>query len=228
MSGARALSLSVPAPVDGVAWRSQPVRPSYQPPKKGDDNQRGLKTSRDLVCVIKPLAITTRLAPSHPSLSPWSLSRLNTMTVFALIIINKAGGLIFNKNFQDGLQQISTNDYLVLAGTFHGVHAITARLNPVKNLPGSTPPGNRPEPSSGLEVLETENFRMQCFNTITGTKFLLFTDTTQANVDVTIRRIYDLYADYVMKNPFYSLEMPIRCDIFDRKLLSYIREINNR
>lgn len=87
---------------------------------------------------------------------------------------------------------------------------------------------NRPEPSSGLEVLETENFRLQCFNTMTGTKFLLFTDSTQTNVDVTIRRIYDLYSDYVMKNPFYSLEMPIRCDIFDRKLLSYIREINNR
>ncbi|RBA15213.1 hypothetical protein FPRO05_12693 [Fusarium proliferatum] len=151
-----------------------------------------------------------------------------SLTIFALIVINKAGGLVYNKIFHEGLQTISTNDYLVLAGTFHGVHAITSRLNPVKNLPGATPPGNRPEPSSGLEVLETENFRMQCFNTMTGTKFLLFTDTTQANVDVTIRRIYDLYADYVMKNPFYSLEMPIRCDIFDRKLLSYIREINNR
>ncbi|KAF5674021.1 sybindin-like family [Fusarium heterosporum] len=150
------------------------------------------------------------------------------MTIFALIIINKAGGLVYNKNFAEGLQQISTNDYLVLAGTFHGVHAITSRLNPVKNLPGATPPGSRPEPPSGLEVLETENFRMQCFNTLTGVKFLLFTDTTQANVDVTIRKIYDLYADYVMKNPFYSLEMPVRCDIFDRKLHSYIREINNR
>jgi hypothetical protein len=149
------------------------------------------------------------------------------MTVFAAIIINKAGGLVYNKTFQDGsLNKISTNDYLVLAGTFHGVHAITARLNPVKGP--STVSGNRPEPPSGLEVLETENFRMQCFNTLTGTKFLLFTDTTQTNVDVTLRKIYDLYADYVMKNPFYSLEMPIRCDIFDRKLLSYIREINNR
>ncbi|KAF7550466.1 hypothetical protein G7Z17_g5714 [Cylindrodendrum hubeiense] len=108
------------------------------------------------------------------------------------------------------------------------VHAITARLNPVKPVPGATPSGSRPEPPSGLEVLETENFRMQCFTTMTGTKFLIFTDTTQANVDVTIRRIYDLYSDYVMKNPFYSLEMPVRCDIFDRKLLSYIREINNR
>lgn len=110
------------------------------------------------------------------------------------------------------------------------IHAITSRLNPVKPVTPPTVGGlsSRPEPSSGLEVLETENFRMQCFNTLTGTKFLVFTDTTQTNVDVTIRRIYDLYSDYVMKNPFYSLEMPIRCDMFERKLSSYIREINSR
>lgn len=94
-----------------------------------------------------------------------------------------------------------------------------------------TPTGlapSRPDPPSGLEVLETENFRMQCFNTLTGTKFLIFTDTAQTSVDTTMRRVYDLYSDYVMKNPFYQLEMPIRCEIFDRKLNSYIREINNR
>lgn len=117
------------------------------------------------------------------------------------------------------------------------MHAITARLNPLKPAPAnrtsttSTGGGlapSRPEPPSGLEVLETENFRMQCFSTLTGTKLLLFTDTTQANVDVTMRRVYDLYTDYVMKNPFYQLEMPVRCDMFDRKLSSYIREINNR
>ncbi|KAF3762346.1 Sybindin-like protein [Cryphonectria parasitica EP155] len=153
-------------------------------------------------------------------------------TVFALMIINKAGGLIYNRTFQEGgLNQLSSNDYLVIAGTFHGVHAITTRLNPVKQPHIITAPGaipNRPEPSSGLEVMETENFRLQCFNTMTGTKFLVFTDTTQANVDVTTRKIYELYSDYVMKNPFYQLEMPIRCEMFDRKLSSYIREINNR
>ena len=120
------------------------------------------------------------------------------------------------------------------------VHAITARLNPLKGASpdrtssattiggGAVPALGRPEPPSGLEVLESENFRLQCFTTMTGTKFLLFTDTTQTNVDATIRRVYDLYADYVMKNPFYQLEMPVRCDLFDRKLASYVREINNR
>lgn len=115
--------------------------------------------------------------------------------------------------------------------TSHSVHAITSRLNPVKQPappPSASGIPTRPEPPSGLEVMETENFRLQCFNTMTGTKFLLYTDNTQANVDVTTRRIYELYSDYVMKNPFYQLEMPIRCEMFDRKLNSYIREINNR
>ncbi|KAK1757706.1 Sybindin-like protein [Echria macrotheca] len=160
------------------------------------------------------------------------------MTVFALIIINKAGGLIYNRTFHEGgLNKLSTNDYLVLAGTFHGVHAITTRLNPVKierpstaasSGPGGAPILTRPDPPSGLEVLESENFRLQCFTTLTGTKFLLFTDTTQANISVIMGRVYEMYSDYVMKNPFYQLEMPIRCDMFDRKLSSHIREINNK
>jgi hypothetical protein len=40
--------------------------------------------------------------------------------VYSLIIINKAGGLIYQREFQPGLLKLSTNDYLVLAGTFHG------------------------------------------------------------------------------------------------------------
>ncbi|KAL4885204.1 hypothetical protein BJY04DRAFT_180384 [Aspergillus karnatakaensis] len=42
------------------------------------------------------------------------------MPVYSLIIINKAGGLIYQREFQPGLRKLSTNDYLVLAGTFHG------------------------------------------------------------------------------------------------------------
>ena len=30
-----------------------------------------------------------------------------------------------------------------------------------------------------------------------------------------LRRVYELYADLVLKNPFYELEMPIRVELFD-------------
>jgi len=150
------------------------------------------------------------------------------MVVYALVIINKAGGLVFQRNFAKGLSDISVNDYLVLAGTFHGIHAITTRLHPLSHLSSRSSSTDRPDPPSGIEVLETENFRLQCFNTLTGTKFLLFTEPMQPNVDATIRKIYELYSDYVMKNPFYQTEMPIRCEAFDRRLEAYLRPLNSR
>ncbi|KAI8917631.1 hypothetical protein PhCBS80983_g05497 [Powellomyces hirtus] len=131
----------------------------------------------------------------------------------ALLIINKAGGLIYNRDFTDGLAKLTTNEYLVMAGTFHGVHAITSRISPV---PGS----------SGMEVLETDTFKIFCFQTLTGVKFLLITDPSQPNADATTRKVYELYADYVMKNPFYNPEMPIRIELFDSNVQKLVRQTN--
>ena len=30
-----------------------------------------------------------------------------------------------------------------------------------------------------------------------------------------LSRVYEVYCDYVLKNPFFSLEQPIRCEKFD-------------
>ncbi|MCJ1408924.1 hypothetical protein MMC19_003001 [Ptychographa xylographoides] len=161
--------------------------------------------------------------------------------VYSLLIINKAGGLVYQRDFHAGLTKLSTNDYLVLAGTFHGVHAITRSLTPAPLLfPNNSSSANNNNnntslstaitasaaprtAATGLEVLETALFRLTCFQTPSGTKFLLFTEPQQPNVDVVMRKVYELYADYVMKNPFYQLEMPVRCEAFERHLVGYVR-----
>jgi hypothetical protein len=43
-----------------------------------------------------------------------------------------------------------------------------------------------------------------------------------------VGKIYELYADYVMKNPFYSLEMPIRSEGWERRLIREMRVLNSR
>ncbi|WPH00127.1 Transport protein particle subunit trs23 [Acrodontium crateriforme] len=141
--------------------------------------------------------------------------------VFALLIINKAGGLIYNRTFAPGLQKLDSNDYLILAGTFHGIHAISRSINPA---PASPPPlpGHRKTPTTGIESVESSHFRMTCFQTSTGVKFLLFTSPEQPNTDTVVRRCYEIYGDYVIKNPFYSMEMPIRVEKFDRALGGYL------
>ncbi|KAG0044361.1 hypothetical protein BGZ83_010421 [Gryganskiella cystojenkinii] len=132
--------------------------------------------------------------------------------IFSIYIINKAGGLVYNKDYSDGLAKLTSNEYLVLAGTFHGVHAITSKISPV---PGS----------SGIEMLETETFRIHCFQTLTGTKFLLVADPQQSSIDHTMKKIYEVYSDYCVKNPFQNPEMPIRSEQFDIHLLKLVRSV---
>jgi trafficking protein particle complex subunit 4 len=43
------------------------------------------------------------------------------------------------------------------------------------------------------------------------------------NVEAILRKIYELYADYVVKNPFYTPDMPIRCERFDTALAKLVR-----
>ncbi|KAJ1987318.1 hypothetical protein H4R33_002923 [Dimargaris cristalligena] len=126
--------------------------------------------------------------------------------ILSLYIINKAGGLVYQRDFNEGLQRLSSNDYLILAGTFHSIHAITSRISPTGN-------------SDGLDLLEADGFKLHCFQTVTGTKFLLVTDPSHHSVDGILRKIYNLYSDYVMKNPFYTPEMPIRVELFDQNLI---------
>ncbi|KAK0228860.1 TRAPP complex subunit Trs23 [Armillaria fumosa] len=131
------------------------------------------------------------------------------MAIFGLWVINKAGGLVYQRNFADGLAQLTSNEYLVLAGTLHGIHAITSRLSPMG-------------PSSGAQVIEGESFKMTILLTATGTKFVLLTSLAELSAETTLQKVHEAYADAVMKNPFHTPEMPIRSEGFDLRINSLI------
>lgn len=92
------------------------------------------------------------------------------------------------------------------------VCALTQKTNSVHAIASQISPELR---SSGIEMLEADSFNLYCFQTLTGIKFLATAPPNQTNVDVLLRKIYELYADYVLKNPFYIPEMPIHCEQFD-------------
>lgn len=54
---------------------------------------------------------------------------------------------------------------------------------------------------------------------------MLIAENTQIGMDILLKRIYELYSDYVLKNPFYSLDMPIRCELFDQNLQSLLESV---
>ena len=46
---------------------------------------------------------------------------------------------------------------------------------------------------------------------------------SDSSADATLQKVYEAYADAVMKNPFYTPEMPIRVDGFETKVNEIIR-----
>ncbi|GMM34088.1 TRAPP subunit [Saccharomycopsis crataegensis] len=266
--------------------------------------------------------------------------------IHSLYILNKAGGLVYQQDYSSTLNKLSINDYLVFAGTIHGVHAIASKLTPTQitcsnknaNTTGtpllgstvSTPKlgssganhitsprmesqstmmrdqdnadglwhlinnfTNINNPSvnnadllssssvsynklssnffymksnvTGLNIVETDFFNIFIFQTLTGIKFILITspdihkkegasdgnnpevskqeETEKVNLSLNrdvnsrpdkdlsssyevaeelLRKIYILYGDYVMKNPFYSMDMPIKAELFDIKVRALI------
>ncbi|KZT09611.1 Sybindin-like protein [Laetiporus sulphureus 93-53] len=131
------------------------------------------------------------------------------MAIWGLWVINKAGGLVYQRNFGDGLPHLTSNEYLVLAGTLHGIHAITSRLSPSG-------------PSSGAQVITGESFKMTILLTATGTKFVLLTSLAETTAESVLQKVYEAYADAVMKNPFHTPEMPIRSEGFDTRITALL------
>lgn len=169
--------------------------------------------------------------------------------IFSIYILNKAGGLIYQNDLNPGLLRLTANDYLVLAGTLHGVHAIATRLHPdgvdrTPNEPSAintailatgkakTPNSNR----LGLQNIDTDQFSLYVFQALTGVKFIIVTSpakTSEATlagnaksdaekqldtISEVFKQIYLFYCDYVMKNPFYSLDMPIKSALFETRI----------
>ena len=114
--------------------------------------------------------------------------------------------------------KFTTNEKIRLASTFHSMHAISSQLTPQC-------PETRTGPSflsgtimEGISEIVTDTFRLQCFQSLTGVKFILVSEPAHKDQDACLRAVYDAYADHVAKNPFQELEMPIRSDLFDAQL----------
>lgn len=158
------------------------------------------------------------------------------MKTYSILILNKAGGLIYQNEIQPGLSKLTANDYLVLAGTLHGVHAIGSKLTSTISTKQTEDfsqhnaqilsTGRHISSNSnrtGLKSVETDLFNLYIFQTVSGLKFVLITMPNLDPVEVLrtdelFKHLYVTYSDYAMKNPFYSMDMPIKSPLFDAKV----------
>lgn len=106
--------------------------------------------------------------------------------------------------------KIGTNEWLRIGSTFHSLHAIAAEASPLK-LPGNK---NSIGADDGIDQIIAGGMVLRCFQTRTGVKFVITAEPGTPDLDDVLKEIYVLYTDCALKDPFYDLEMPIRCELF--------------
>jgi len=81
----------------------------------------------------------------------------------------------------------------------------------------------------GINRITTSSFSIQIKDTLTGLKLVLLVPPgfPDSSADELLNIIYTSYSDYVLKDPFYALDMPIRCSLFD-KAVKQILAIGSR
>lgn len=131
--------------------------------------------------------------------------------ILSLYIVNKSGGLIYQRDFSQRAK-LDTNDTLRLASMWHSLQAISAQLSPLHGC-------------EGIELLQAETFDLHNFQTPTGVKFFAVAPCKSIGVESFLKRLYNLYTDFVLKNPFYELDMPIRCELFDLHLTEEVDKL---
>lgn len=153
--------------------------------------------------------------------------------IIAIYIISSNGSLIFDYHSQPS--NLNADKNIVLASLFYACYANSEQIglglanadSSLAHMPNST----------GIKTLEAENFRLDCYETLTKVKFVVISDlslgspSTIANKQDFLRKIYELYADYVMKNPFYTLNMPINsdnCSLFKTNLELSLTSSNSK
>jgi|EP00605_Chrysophyceae_sp_TOSAG23-4_P000697 trafficking protein particle complex subunit 4 len=142
------------------------------------------------------------------------------MPLLQLFIINRNGGLVYNRKLSAYAPNKNVNDMMVLGSTFHSLFEIVKQVAPC--------------PSGGMETIDTSTFRLKCRQTLTGMKFVATAtpDTRIEELDALCQTAYELYSDYALKNPFYELEQPINCSLFSTEInkaiigKSYLNRMN--
>ncbi|ELP88216.1 synbindin, putative [Entamoeba invadens IP1] len=140
-----------------------------------------------------------------------------TCQIHTVMIINKAGTSRWMKNYTEKMQYRKENDPLIFASSFHGFSIVASQICPTL------------KESEGIQKIQTNNFVLQCLHTKTGVKFIVIGSLQSAPIlGDFLKELYKLYADYVLKDPFIILEMPIRSKKFEAKVKELVNTFKGK
>ncbi|XP_067005404.1 trafficking protein particle complex subunit 1 [Anabrus simplex] len=136
------------------------------------------------------------------------------MTVHNLYIFDRYGTLLYysewNRLKQSGITR--EEEAKLMYGMLYSLKSFVGKISPL-------------DTKEGFLYYKTSKYALHYFETPSGLKFILNTDTSAQNARELLQQIYSqIYVEYVVKNPACSLKEPIKSELFKSKLDALIKQ----
>ena len=150
-----------------------------------------------------------------PNLSKIKMSQ---MTVYNLYIFDRNCSCLFYKQWSRNKEAGISKDeeFKLMYGMIFSIKSLISRLSTTSA-------------KEGFVSYATSTYKLHFFETPTGLKFVLNTDTDVGDVQEILWHIYSkLYVEYVVKNPLCKPGEWISSELFGSKLDSYVQNLTGR
>lgn len=77
-----------------------------------------------------------------------------------------------------------------------------------------------------VRVVTTASFRLHILMTVTGLRFVILSGLETPRLDQTLHYLYQLYCEYVLKNPLYHVGDIIECQTFSKQVSKHLKGDN--
>ncbi|KAI3882346.1 hypothetical protein MKW92_053510 [Papaver armeniacum] len=162
----------------------------------------------------------SEVSPSPPTPSGAG-NRAHMMYVF-----NRNGVCLLYREWSRPLRTLSSQqDHKLMFGLLFSLNSFTAKMDPSSVEKGNLGVPQLPGQGCSFHSFSTNSYKLSLMETPSGIKIILVTNPKTGDLRESLKHIYSLYVEYVVKNPLYSPGTQIRCELLNTALDQYVKNV---
>ncbi|KAI4319991.1 hypothetical protein MLD38_033520 [Melastoma candidum] len=144
-----------------------------------------------------------------------------------MYMFNRNGVCLFYREWNRPLHTLNPQqDHKLMFGLLFSLKSLTAKMDPTSGDKGNLGMPQLPGQGCSFHCFRTNTYKLSFMESPSGIKIILVTHPKTGDLREATKYIYNLYVEYVVKNPMYAPGTPIRCDLFTTNLDQYVRSIS--
>ncbi|XP_039144171.1 trafficking protein particle complex subunit 1 [Dioscorea cayenensis subsp. rotundata] len=168
-------------------------------------------------------AVEASPAPAAP---PGTLTGLAGNNANVLYIFNRNGVCLLYREWHRPLRTLdAAQDQKLMFGLLFSLRSFTAKMDPTSSDKGNLGVPLLPGQGCSFHSFRTNTYKLSFMESPSGIKLILVTHAKTSDLREALRYIYNLYVEYVVKNPLYVPGTPIKSELFNTNLDQYVKTL---